>query len=76
MVRSILLFALEPQVKGVWVYELRDGGSDAANREYHFGVVTRDGKPKAAYYALKDLVSLFRDAKSIERLRVVWVASL
>jgi hypothetical protein len=42
--------------------------NNAENREHHYGVVKRDGKPKAAYYALKDVVSLFCDAKSIERL--------
>jgi hypothetical protein len=68
MVRSILLFALEPRVSGVWIYELRDSGTDPSNREHNYGVVTRDGKPKASYYALKDLVSLMSEAKRIKRL--------
>lgn len=68
MVRSILVLALEPRVKGVWLYELRDSGTDTQEREHAYGLVERDGAPKASYYALKDTVSLLSKAKSIERL--------
>lgn len=33
-------------VGGVWVYELRDGGTDPANAEDNFGILTNDGTRK------------------------------
>ncbi|WP_153811499.1 hypothetical protein [Terrimicrobium sacchariphilum] len=68
MVRSILLFACEPQVKGVWLYEFRDGGTDPKDREHHFGVVKADGTPKPAFHALRSLIPLLRDARSLRRV--------
>ncbi len=68
MVRSILLFACDPQVKGIWLYEFRDGGTDPKNREHHFGVIEVDGTPKPAFYALRSLVPLLRDARSLRRV--------
>lgn len=68
MVRSILLFACDPQVKGVWLYEFRDGGTNPKDREHHFGVIKADGTPKPAFYAMRSLIPLLRDARSLRRV--------
>lgn len=43
-------FAMEasliPNVKGIWFYEMYDGGSDAYDREHNFGAYARNGMPK------------------------------
>ncbi len=68
MVRSVLLLAAEKQVRGAWIYELRDGGDDPKDREDHFGVVARDGAPKPAFHAMRELIALLRAARTIEEV--------
>lgn len=68
MTRSVLLLAAEKQVRGVWVYELRDGGDDPKDREDHFGVVSRDGAPKPAFHMMRELIALLRSARTIEQV--------
>ena len=70
MARSILLLANVPQVKGVWIYELRDGGTDPNDKECHFGLIERDGTPKPAFWVMKDLKKVLDNSKSIERMPV------
>jgi hypothetical protein len=70
MVRSILLLAVKPQIKGVWIYELRDGGTDPKDKECHFGLISRDGTPKPSFWAMKDLKKVLDESKSIETMTV------
>ena len=69
MARSILFLANAPQVKGVWLYELRDGGTDPTEPEHHFGIIQNDGSPKPSFNVLKDLKHLIDDGKTIERVK-------
>jgi len=68
MARSVLLLAAEKEVRGVWIYELRDGGDDPKDREDHFGVVARDGAPKPAFHRMRELIALLRSARTIEQV--------
>lgn len=70
MARSILLLAEDPQIKGVWIYELRDGGTNPADPEHHFGLIKNDGTPKPAFWVMKDLKKVLDDSKSIETMPV------
>jgi len=70
MARSIILLADDPQIKGVWIYELRDGGTDPNDKECHFGLLKNDGTPKPAFWVMKDLKKVLDDSKSIERMPV------
>jgi hypothetical protein len=70
MARSILILETDPQVKGVWIYELRDGGINPADPEHHFGIMKNDGTPKPAFWVMKDLKKVLDDSKSIERMPV------
>lgn len=72
LARSVLLLALDPRVRGAWLYELRDSGgaADVAEREAHFGFVTATGEPKAAYHVLRDLRAVFAAATSIEAVSI------
>lgn len=67
MARSIVLLAGDPQIKGVWIYELRDGGKDPDDSEQHYGLVGHDGTPKPAFWVMKDLKKILDDSQSIER---------
>jgi polysaccharide biosynthesis protein PslG len=54
-VRFLLEASLRPWVRGVWFYEMQDGGGDAADMEQHFGLLRRDGSEKPAGCALREL---------------------
>lgn len=69
LVRSALLLAAEPRIRGMWLYELRDGNSNQAEQEHHFGMITHEGKPKPAFYALQDVISFLHEARSIETVK-------
>ncbi len=53
-------------LKGIWWYDLRDGGWDERNRENDFGLVDPDLKPKPAFAALKAVAPLVMDALGVE----------
>lgn len=44
----------------IYLYSLRDAGTDAADREDNFGVLTHDRRAKPAYAALRDEVARTR----------------
>lgn len=45
---------MRPWIKGVWWYDVIDGGTDASNREFRFGLVASDGvTPKPAFHAYR-----------------------
>lgn len=50
--RTSTLLASLPFVRGMWWYELLDGGDDAFNKENRFGLIRRDGTKKPAYDAI------------------------
>ncbi len=54
-VRFMLEASLRPWLRGVWFYEMQDGGDDPANPEHHFGLLRRDGSEKPAGCALRQL---------------------
>lgn len=68
MARSVLLLAAEPQIKGVWIYELRDGGTDPKDKECHFGILQNDGKPKPSFFVMKELARLLHESSSIRKM--------
>lgn len=68
--RIVLLSATIPGVKGLWWYELRDGGRDQTRREQSFGVLDYDYEPKESFSALKASASLVRNATAVRRLAV------
>jgi hypothetical protein len=53
-IRLLLEAGVRPWVAGVWFYEWRDGGDDAANPEHRFGLMRRDGSEKPAGCALRE----------------------
>jgi polysaccharide biosynthesis protein PslG len=44
--RLLLEASLRPWLKGVWVYESIDSGSDPTNQEHRFGLLRRDGSER------------------------------
>jgi hypothetical protein len=42
----------QPWIKGVWIYELKDGGTNSADAEDNFGLYLHDDKPKPAVPAI------------------------
>lgn len=70
LTRSLFIFACYPNVKGVWIYELRDGKKDPSDREANFGLVCWDGKPKPAYDCMRDTISLLSKHQAIRQLKL------
>lgn len=68
LARTTLLLALEPQVHGLWIYELRDGPGERSDREQNFGLVLNDGTTKSAYAVMRDLVHLLRTAHTVQEV--------
>lgn len=50
----ILWGAAHSWLKGVWLYELIDSGSDPADREHHFGLYRKKGVPKLSACAARE----------------------
>ncbi|MGR7876400.1 cellulase family glycosylhydrolase [Klebsiella aerogenes] len=44
-----------PYIKGVWLYDLIDDGSDKSNREHNFGLFSQNLKPKKSAIELQKL---------------------
>lgn len=49
MIGAYLIAKCIPQVAGMWWYDLKNDGNDAANREHNFGVFDVSWAPKPAY---------------------------
>lgn len=49
-------------------YDLRNDGTDPANPEHNFGMITQDYRPKAVYVAFNTLASLLGEARCTGRL--------
>lgn len=66
--RTLFWLAMQPRIHGVWLYELRDGPGTSDDIEAHFGLISRAGAAKPAYYTVKDVIGLLHAAKSITRV--------
>ena len=60
--RFLLEATRYPWLKGVWVYELFDGGRDRGEREQNFGLLDVDGQPKAGTCNVTAAISLLDGA--------------
>jgi len=79
VLRFHLLVKAQPAVRGVWWYELRDGGDDPAEKEHHFGLLGKDLHAKPAFKALKVAISLLPDSGKVsisEPAKGVYKASI
>lgn len=63
--RFLLEATRYPWLKGVWVYELFDGGRDRGEREQNFGLLDFDGQPKAGTCNVSATISLLDGAKFV-----------
>lgn len=57
----LLLVYLQKGFTRAFLYELIDEGGSPTNHEHHFGLLRRDGAPKAQFTAVRNLVRLLRD---------------
>lgn len=64
MIRFLALASSLPYVRGVWWYELIDGGQNGGDREHRFGIVRKDMTPKPALSAIQSLAPILRDGKA------------
>ena len=73
--RFLLEASLRQWVRGVWYYELQDGGSNPADPEHHFGLLRRDGSEKPGGCALREMgAQVARRPKSFTRVDGVTMA--
>lgn len=63
-----LLFSWSEGAIGYNWYNLRNNGTDPANPEYNYGLVTEEFYPRAAYVAYNTLTTLFRGKRFVSRL--------
>jgi hypothetical protein len=66
--RLNLLLNQMPYVKGIWWYDFQDDGTNAAEPEQNFGLMTTTYAPKPAYFAMRDTARLVTSATSVTRL--------
>lgn len=66
--RMNLLLNQMPYVKGIWWYDFQDDGTDPAEPEQNFGLMTTTYVPKPAYFAMRDTTRLVTTATSFSRL--------
>jgi hypothetical protein len=52
--RLLLEASARSWLKGVWIYEVIDGGDDPTNREQRFGLLRRDGSERPAGCAVRE----------------------
>lgn len=63
MVEAFKICFSYPQIKKVFWYGFRDVGASALDSEHHFGLVTRDLKPKPSYGACRDFIHRWEKPK-------------
>jgi hypothetical protein len=61
LARFMLVASTRAHIAGVWWYTLRDHGSDARNKEHHFGVLGTDLSLKPAAAALRSVAGLLAE---------------
>ncbi len=57
-----------PFVKGIWWYELQDGGTDPNDIQHQFGLIDARLTPKPAYRALQAVAPLVATSTAAERV--------
>ncbi len=72
LARAILLLRANPRVRGVWVYNQRDGDTSSNDREMHFGMIFSGGAPKPSYFAFADVARWLRRTTRVERMANDW----
>lgn len=68
LLRTLLLIRTIPDVRGIWWYDLKDDGTDPAEKEHHFGLIDYNYTPKPAFYAMSDVAQLIIKGKSFTKL--------
>jgi len=66
--RLYLLARTFDWIKGVWWYDFQDDGNDEYEIEDNFGIVRNDMTPKPAFFALKSISHIIKNAKFLERI--------
>ena len=66
--RMNLLLNQMPFVKGIWWYDFQDDGTDLAEPEQNFGLMTTTYAPKPAYFSMRDTARLVTTATSVSRV--------
>ncbi|WP_199088326.1 cellulase family glycosylhydrolase [Bosea sp. ASV33] len=60
MAQFALWAPTQPWIKGIWAYELRNSGTDPADREDNFGLFGYDNAPKPAACMYREAIKLSR----------------
>jgi hypothetical protein len=69
LVRMFLVNLMEGIPVSIW-YDWRDDGTDPNEREHHFGTMTHDLRPKAAYIAAKTLAQTLEGYRAVNRMEL------
>ncbi len=74
LMRYITQALTVPNVKKVFIYELRDSGTETTNTEHHFGVVDRDMQDKGALSGVSSVAQHLQNStyRSIHRSPVTF----
>lgn len=65
LARFYFLAAQRPYLAGVWWYDYRDDGDDPVIVEHNFGLVSYNYRPKPAWFALRDVAAVLRNATAV-----------
>lgn len=66
LLRLYILGKSQPNVRGLWWYELRDSGDSASDREHNFGMASKRRGAKPALEAMTTAVSILSESTSIK----------
>ncbi|HEY6873540.1 MAG TPA: hypothetical protein VI298_12535 [Geobacteraceae bacterium] len=69
LARALLWVRTLPEVKGLWWYDLKNDGTNIADREQNFGLLDYDYAPKPAFKALRDIAPLILNGRVFTRLQ-------
>jgi hypothetical protein len=67
--RTLLAVRTIPFVKGLWWYELQDGGSNPRDIQQNFGLVDSQFVPKPAYHAMRAVAPVVAASTGADRLQ-------
>ncbi|MGY3346622.1 MULTISPECIES: hypothetical protein [unclassified Bradyrhizobium] len=57
-------------LKGIWLYELKDSGTDASDLEHNFGLYRFDNSPKPAACAVRDAWAFVRSSTDAQERKL------
>jgi hypothetical protein len=66
--RTLLGASRHPHLKGIFLYDFQDDGSDPLRREHRFGLVRQDLSPKPAYVAFAVAAHFLKDKTFVRRI--------